>query len=222
MQGRSYSRYERFIKEEKEYLKPLITPSYRFKYRKEFTVNSTYHVQIASDEHFYSIPFQYIGKKAALVYDYQHVEIYIGLDRVAIHTRSSIRGGYSTQEAHMPEKHRAYKKSSEYNAQYYLYRASLIGPCTKESVEWILSSKVFIQQSYRSCQGVISLTRKYPSARVEAACQRAIQSPTVSYTLIKNILEKKLDAVPFEGDNEDNNSPTLFDHENIRGAEHYQ
>jgi transposase len=222
MQGRSYSRYERFVKEEKECLKSLITPSYRFKYRKEFTVNSTYHVQIASEEHFYSIPFQHIGKKAALVYDYQHVEVYIGLDRVAIHTRSSIRGGYSTQEEHMPEKHRAYKRSREYNAQYYLYRASLIGPCSKQSVAWILSSKVFIQQSYRSCQGIISLVKKYSPERVEAACRRAVQSPTVSYTLIKNILEKNLDIVPFEGDNKDDNSALLSDHENIRGAEHYQ
>jgi hypothetical protein len=222
MQGRSQSRSQKFIQEEKNCLKPLASTPYLFKYRKEFTVNSTYHVQITADEHFYSIPFRHIGKKATMVYDYVHVEMYIGLERVAVHTRSSIRGGYSTQEEHMPEKHRAYKRSREYNAQYYLDKASLIGPCTRESVERILGSKVFVQQAYRSCQGLISLVRKYPSSRVEAACLRATQSPTVSYTMIKNILEKNLDTVALCEETQKVDAGSLCDHENIRGASHYQ
>jgi transposase len=222
MQGHSYSRHDRFINEEKRCLKALPTTAYLFKYRKTFTVNSTYHVQIASDEHFYSIPFRHVGKQATLVYDHLHVEIYIGLERIAAHPRNWIKGGYSTLEEHMPENHRAYKKAKEYNAYYYLHRASLVGPCTKQAVERILSTRIFVQQSYRSCQGVLSLTRNYTSARVEAACQRAIQSPVVSYTMIKNILEKKLDMAEYTDGHEQDNSDNLSDHENLRGSSNYK
>ncbi len=217
MQGRSYSRNERFVSEEKHLLKTLPQESYLFKYRKDFTVNSTYHVQIASDRNFYSIPHQYVGSKATLVYDYENVEIYVALERVAIHRRSYVKGGYSTKDEHMPEHHRAYKRSREYNAEYYLRQASRIGPCTKEVVKRILSSKIFVQQSYRSCMGIISLVRKYPAERVEAACTRACSGPTVSYSMIKHILEKKLDQLTEQTDI----LQEFPKYDNIRGASAY-
>lgn len=216
MQGRTYSRHQCFNREEKHLLKPLPQDPFVFKYRKDFTVNSSYYVQISQDQHFYSVPHQYVGQKATLIYDYENVEIYVSLERVAYHRRSYVRGDYTTTDEHMPENHRAYKRSREYNAAYYLRQASRIGPYAKEAVQRILSSKIFIQQSYSSCMGIISLTRKYPVARVEAACSRACQSPAVSYTMIKNILEKKLDTV-IEQDNE----LELPEHNNIRGASAY-
>lgn len=217
MQGRSYSRYEQFTSEEKHLLKPLPADAFLFKYRKDFTVNSTYHVQISQDGHFYSIPHRWVGCKAVVVYDYENVEIYVSMERVAYHRRSFLKGGYSTIEAHMPEHHRAYRRSQEYNAEYYLRQALHIGPCTREAVSRILLSKIFIQQSYRSCMGIISLTRKYPALRVEAACSRACQSPSVCYTMIKHILEKKLDGMPPTNDSLHN----LPEHDNIRGASAY-
>ncbi len=217
MQGHPYSRNDRFLMEEKQTLRPLPRDPFLFKFRKEFTVNSTYHTQISPEQHFYSIPHQYIGYKAAIIYDYQNVEVYIGLDRVAFHPRSYARGGYTTNPDHMPEHHRAYRRTQEYNADYYLRKAAYIGLATKEAVTRILSSKIFVQQAYGSCAGVISLTRKYPADRIEAACSRAIGSPVVSYTMIKRILEKDLDTV---GKNPVS-VPCLPEHDNIRGPSAY-
>ncbi len=217
MQGYPYSRNDRFLMEEKQALRPLPRDPFLFKFRKEFKVNSTYHTQISPEQHFYSIPHQYIGYKAAIIYDYQNVEIYIGLDRVAFHPRSYVRGGYTTNPDHMPEHHRAYRRTQEYNADYYLRKAAYIGPATKEAVSRILSSKVFVQQAYNSCAGVISLTGKYPVTRVEAACIRALASPVVSYKMISRILEKDLDTV---GETLISVTP-LPEHDNIRGASAY-
>lgn len=219
MQGRPYSRYDDFMDREVSLLRSLPSQPYVFKYRKVFTINSTYHVQIVSDRHFYSVPYQYVGHSATMIYDYLNVEIYIGLERVALHRRAYDQGGYSTLDEHMPPNHLAYKRSREYNAEYYLRKSADIGPATKEVVNRILSSHIFVQQSYRSCQGILSLIRHYSEDRVEAACSRAKQSPTVSYQMVKQILEKKLDTVEEKQECQQQYIP---DHENIRGADAYK
>ena len=217
MQGRAYSRFERFSEEEKQLLKPLPAVGFLFKYRKEFTVNSTYHVQISCDRHFYSVPHRYVGHKATLVYDYETVEIYVAMERIAFHRRSFTQGGYTTLDEHMPEHHRAYKRSQEYNADYYLRQATRIGPHARDVVQRILPSKSFIQQNYRSCMGIIALPRRYPTQRVEAACLRASQGTAVSYTMVKQILEKGLDRQDVQNDH----IQSLPTHDNIRGAAAY-
>jgi transposase len=219
MQGRSYSRHDDFMEREASLLRPLPPQPYVFKYRKVFTVNSTYHVQLVADRHFYSVPYQYVGHPATMVYDYLNVEIYVGLERIASHRRAYDQGGYSTLEEHMPPNHLAYKRSREYNAEYYLRKSAAIGPSTKEVVDRILGSHIFVQQAYRSCQGILSLIRHYPEGRVEAACSRAKQSPTVSYQMVKQILEKKLDTVEEKQKCQERYIP---DHENIRGADAYK
>ncbi len=217
MQGHDYSRYERFTREEKPLLRALPPEPYVFKYSKKFTLNSTYHVQLVTDRHFYSVPYQYVGSQATMIYDYRNVEIYIGLERVAVHVRS-YEQGYTTKEEHMPERHRAYKRSREYNAAYYLAKASGIGPCTREVIGRILDSKIFVQQSYRSCQGILSLAGKYPLKRIESACERARAASCVSYQMVRQILAKNLDTVP----ESKQTGPCLPEHENIRGASAWQ
>jgi len=217
MQGHDYSRYDRFIREEKPLLRVLPGEPYVFRYSKGFTVNSTYHVQLVTDRHFYSVPYQYIGAQATMIYDYRNVEIYIGLERVTVHVRS-YEDGYTTKEEHMPERHRAYKRTKEYNAAYYLGKASGIGPCTKEVIGRILDSKIFVQQSYLSCQGILSLVRKYPVTRIESACERARTASGVTYQMIRQILVKNLDTIP----QSEQAVSYLPEHENIRGASAWQ
>ena len=217
LQSRPASRAERFHLEEKPLLAALPREPFPFKFRKEFIVNSTYHSQIASEQHFYSIPSQYVGQKAVMIYDYENVEIYVKMNRVAFHKRSYVRGGYTTQADHMPEHHRAYKRSQEYNADYYLRKALQIGPYTKDVVTRVLNSRCFVQQAYKSCAGIISLTRKYPQGRIESACRRASTSPVVSYAMIKNILQKNLDTLELEQESVKYIPP----HENIRGPSVY-
>ncbi len=64
---------------------------------------------------------------------------------------------------------------------------------------------------------MLMLQKKYSAPRLEAACKRALQGSRVTYTMIKNILERGLDqqATLFE-------EHTTAEHENIRGKNHYQ
>ena len=218
MAGRTYSRIELFEKEEKPLLKPLPAEPFILKHRKEFRVPSSYHVQIGKERHSYSVPYQYVNQKATVVFDQESVEVYVGFNRVAIHRRDLKANGYTTEPSHMPENHRAYQKSREYNAAYYLGQARHIGPNTTTVIERILTSQPFIQQAYRSSQGILSLTRKYPAERIEAACGRACgTTAAVSYTAIKRILELKLDT-----EQVNTCSSHIPLHENLRGASSFE
>ena len=59
--GLTYSRYDKFVKEEQPYLLPLPDERFMFKYEKAVTINSTYHVQ-SERGRFYSVPYQLVGQ----------------------------------------------------------------------------------------------------------------------------------------------------------------
>jgi hypothetical protein len=105
-----------------------------------------------------------------------------------------------------------------WNREYFVSKATLAGPNTVAAITKILDQKIFIEQTYNSCIGVLRLGEKYGSDRLEAACGRAMAGYKVTYTIVKNILERNLDKAPAEM----NLFGNLPDHENIRGSENYQ
>lgn len=220
MKGRSCSRWERYEASEKDRMFPITCDRFTFKYEKIFVVNATYHVSIGKERHFYSIPYQYVSQKAKAVYDCNTVEIWVNMTRVAVHERKFV-DGYSTIPEHMPERHREYqRRARECNAAYFLDKAAQIGPNTRDAVQCILESKPFIQQAYKSCQGVLSLFRHFGAARLEKACAMLEDKHAANYLRLKNILANGLDLT--------SETPTLPSgsympkNEDVRGADAYR
>ena len=215
--NKTYCRREQFEKEELPYLLPLPPTRFLFKYEKEILINSTYHFQVDKN-HFYSVPYQYVGKKARVIFDAETVEVWVDFNRIAAHERK-YTDGYTTIMEHMPPNHQAYTKSKEINAAYLQSKASQIGPNTRASIDCILKSAVFVQQSYRACQGVLRLAVRYGPDRVEAACQRIEPKTASTYKRIEAILKSNLDELPlFPTDM----TPYIPENENVRGASEYQ
>jgi len=104
--------------------------------------------------HTHSVPYQYIGKKAKVVFDAETVEVWCEMKRITTHDRMH-HDGYSTKPEHMPERHRAYAESKEYNAAYFQKKASQVGPETRAVIDAVLDRPYFVQQSYRACQGIL-------------------------------------------------------------------
>ena len=71
--------------------------------------------------------------------------------------------------------------------------------------------------SLRMSLGIIRLNKRYPAARVEAACAKALNFSLYRYRNVKNILDKHL-----ENDFIENKLENKVAHENIRGAEYYK
>lgn len=213
------SRRERFINEEKPMLRELPSEPFTLKSRTKAKVKPNYHVILGEDWHQYSVPHQYIGQEATIVYDDQVVEIFIrNLERIAVHKRDCRRNGYTTLAEHMPESHLKYKQQKGWTEDDFINKASRIGEQTTIAINRLLGSKAFIEQTYDGCLGVLRLADKYGNTRLEAACRRANTGSRINYKILHNILKNNLDKIPM-GENE----LTLFipEHDNIRGAEAY-
>ena len=182
-------------------------------------VQRNYHVFVGEEKNFYSVPYQYAGKKATLIYNTKTVEIYIGNQRVATHSRLSHHDQYRyrTENTHLPKNHSEWKKAQGYGAAYFLAQAEKIGPATQWAIGQVLLSRIKEVQSYNSCKGILYLGKKYTNERLERACLRCQPTGKTNYSMLKRILQLNLDQV--------DQTPDLFstpEHDNIRGPQAYQ
>lgn len=183
------------------------------------TVQRNYHVQLSETHRYYSVPYQYVGKKVKVLYDSKTVEVYYDHNRIALHVHKLHHQVYSTLTEHMPPHHQRMHEIKGWNREDLLEQADRLGKNARQAAELILASNSYIEQNYKSCFGMLMLGKKYGSARLEAACARALQGTRVTYTLIKNILEKGLDNRADLFNRADQPIPI---HDNIRGKDNYK
>jgi hypothetical protein len=139
-------------------------------------VQRNYHVFLGEEKNYYSVPYQYVGKKAIVLYTRTLVEIYVDRVRVAVHKRLSYRNrhSYQTHNKHLPKNHQEWKASQGHDAAYFIEQASKIGESTKWLIGQMLISKIYESQTYKSCSGVLHLTKRYTPQRVENAALRCM------------------------------------------------
>ena len=220
MQVKGVSRDELYFRDEYPVMRELPDHPYMFRYRKNVTLGADYHVCVGKEQHRYSVPYQHVSRPVTVLWDMQTVEVYDGLERIAIHKRSFIKYGYTTEESHMPPNHLAYKRSKEMNADDYLKRALMIGPEAKWAVTHLIESAIMPRYAYRSCQSFFRFTERNGSERVEQACALIhAQTDSFSFQLLKNMVEKDMDKSLISGLNEII-STTPFN-EDVRGAKSY-
>jgi transposase len=215
MKGRPYSRRQLFEENERDVLQPLPGRRYELKRRKVVTVMKNNHVCLGEDKHYYSVPYQYIGKKVIILYSQSEVEVYHHYTRIALHERNRKPFGHSTVEDHLASKHRFL---SDWNPDKFIKRAEEIGSETKEYIVKLLESRQHPEQAYRSCSGVLSFAARAGKERLNNACRRALHYGDYSYHTIRIILEKGLDKTSMEEDTDQSKIPS---HENIRGKIYY-
>ena len=217
-QGKNYSRKDLFDRDEKPYLNTLPSTLFEVKKSTQAKVQRNYHVILGEDRHQYSVPYTYIGKTTHLIYTSKTVEVYIGIERIAVHTRDKRNHAYTTLPGHMPHNHTKYLEQRGWDVQYFKNKGQQIGPNTQWALEQILESKSIIEQTYNSCLGVLNLAKTYSEKRLENACIRARSTHRINYGILKNILKKNLDKLPPP---EPNPLFSIPKHQNIRGPQNY-
>jgi transposase len=223
-QKKEGTRRELFEEFEKPLLRPLPSDVFELKKTISAKVQRIYHVMLGEDKNFYSVPFQYVGRQATVVYTTRNIEIYIDNQRVATHSRMPGRQTYlySTHPDHLPKNHQEWLKTRGYDAKYFLAMAHQIGAATGWAIQQLLTGKIHEAQSYRSCEGTLRLAKNYSNQRLEAACKRCKDTVgKVNYKMLENILKHQLDQShhPSIANDAEFAPPT---HDNIRGAEAYQ
>ena len=211
------SRREVFLEEEQPLLGKLPVAPFQVRNRTTAKVQKNYHVALGQDRHFYSVPYRYIGAQTTLVYDQLQVEVYLGMERIAVHGRNIRQWGYTTLSEHMPASHQYHQRSLSWNREYFAELAATAGPSSLEVFTRVMDARDFVEQSYNSCVGLKRLMERYGKERFENACNRAIQSGWANYGIVENILKNNMDKAK-----EETGQGVIPFHENIRGADAYK
>jgi transposase len=176
-------------------------------------VNIDYHFDF--ERHHYSVPYQLVGQRIDVRATTTIVEAFHKGRRVASHRRALRPNGFTTERSHRPTSHQRY---AEWSPSRLIRWAETIGPDTGAVIAEILRRKPHPEQGFRSCLGIIRLTKRFGSPRVERACRRARTIGSFSYRSIQSILKTRLDQHPLPTNTV--NQPPLI-HENIRGAQYF-
>ncbi len=146
----------------------------------------------------YSAPYPLVHQTLWLRATDTSVRIYQAHELKAIHPRLRHPGDRSTLDEHLPPNALAYKMR---DPQWCLKQAQAIGEHCERLIECLFHDKVL--DNLRAAQGIVDFKRRYGKARVNAACQRALNYNNIRYRAIKQILEKGLDQLALTEDSFD-------------------
>jgi transposase len=188
------SRQTKFL-EEKPFLLPLPRHPFELSTWKVATVQKDYHV--ACQNQYYSVPYEYIGKKVDLRITKNIIEVFYESLRICSHQRTDgFQGKYNTIEMHMPPAHQKYL---EWNGDRFRRWAEKIGPATESVIEYFLGSVKVEQQSYKTCNALLHLSDKYTAERLELACGRVLcLTVRPSFKAVQTVLKSGMDKVSRE------------------------
>ena len=214
-QKRAGSRRSLYEELDRPALQALPTQHYEFAEWYAAKVHIDYHAAVLG--HYYSAPWELIGKRVEARVTDSCVELLRGGQRVALHARGRLKGGFTTAEAHRPLQHR---KHLEWTPQRMRRWSQRTGPCTERLTRDMLARVRHPEKRYRACLGIIRLGQRYGADRMEAAARRALHYGTASYRSVKAILANNFDKLPLE------RAPQVparaaKPHENVRGPGYY-
>ena len=213
--GREYTRSSLFQELERPELKTFPVKRYELKQYANGTVHKNSHIYFNKDKHYYSVPYQYIGKRIRIVYSESTIEVYCKYNRIALHPRQRKKYAYTTTKEHMPSHHHFV---SEWSSEKFISWAGGIGHDCQDYIIKILDKKQHPEQSYKSCMGILQLQNKVGRTRLNNACKRALDYGAYNYNIIVNILEKGWDVIE-DAPQEQGQVPN---HNNIRGKDYYK
>jgi transposase len=135
--------------------------------------------------------------------------------RIALHKRDRKPYGYTTVESHMPAEHQFI---DGWNTDRFIKWAANMGGSVQIFIEKLLESKVHPQQAFKSCMGVLNISKRYKREELEKVCARAVEYNSISFKFIKNSLQNNIHKTEPEKPIE----LRLPLHENIRGKDNYK
>jgi len=208
MEGNRKTAFERI---DKPCLQPLPRVRYEYSDWVEKRIGFNYHVDY--DGFWYSVHFSYVNQLCSVRATSRAIEIYVDGKRVAAYPRNyNTFKRYTTLEEHMPDEHRAVYG---WNNERFLSWADRTGPNTRELVKRILESREYPVQSYRSCMGIMRLSKSHSAEIMEAASQKALEKNTYSFKYFSIILKQVV------ADFSKQNNDRIISHENVRGSAAY-
>ena len=216
MQKHPFTREERFLAVDRPNLMPLPETDFEIMSYTDLKVSPNCCIYLGRDQHYYTVPYQHIGKKAHVAYTRSLVKVYVDGCLVATHRRDYARGKYTVVEEHLASNSREYRALTK---EKYIGRADRALKELGDVVRHIFASSAMPPEThYRTCDGLLSLQRSSDPVVFRSACEVALEYGRCSYGFIRSLVESKcLGAVQGQ-------TPLLSppEHGNIRGKEHFK
>jgi transposase len=190
-QKREGSRKSVFQEVEIKHLRELPSAPYEVaEWSYGHVINLDCHVAYKTNR--YSAPYKYVGKKVDLKVTDTLVEILYKSERLCCHKRfpEYAKHQWATNDDHMPDKFH-HSQWDDVRIKKWAYS---VGVCTGEVTDRIFESVRIKEQGYNSALAVLRLSNTYSSARLETACELALErmrSPR--YKSLKAILSTNQD-----------------------------
>jgi transposase len=210
------SRRELYERLDRPALKPLPARRYEYSDWKEVKANIDYHVSF--EDHFYSVPYTMVGEWFWCRATHHTVELYHKGKRITSHVRSFVKYGYSTHPEHRPASHRAHL---EWTPSRLIDWGKTIGPHTAAMVEHVIRSRPHPEQGYRSALGLLRLSNRFGTGRLELACERAIAIGSAGYRTVKTLLKRRMESASLADHAEPPDATAGLGAANVRGRRYY-
>ena len=215
MQRHPFTREERFLAIDKPNLMPLPQTDFEIISYTDLKVSPNCCVYLGRDKHYYTVPYQHIGKKAHVAYTRSLVKVYVDGSLVATHCRDYASGKYTVVEEHLASNSREYRALTPAK---YIERADRALKALGDVMRHIFAgSSMPPETHYKSCDGLLSLQRSTDPVLFRTACETALRHGRCSYGFIRSLVESKCLGAQEQ--------PDLFsppEHGNIRGKDQFQ
>lgn len=204
-------------KDELPSLGPLPVKPFELWDYKSVKVQKMGYVFASKYKNYYSIPYRYIGKQIQLRSNNRCIEAYYDGDLIATHLICLKPGQYITIREHLHSSNQFYL---DWSPAYFANFAKQIGIETEKYVSRMIALSPYPETAYKSALAIIALKRLYPVARIEKACELALDYDKLNCQIIKTILENNRDLIPEQNLYKEHTTPNIS-HENIRGGQYF-
>ena len=183
-QDLDYSRYDLFVREEKETLLPLPDTKYEYLERKNVKVAQDF--SFVFDKVHYSMPRRYLKQELEIRAGEEKIFVYNRHgDLIRTHERSFTPKDWVVVPSDMPKEYNDY---GYWNVPYFQQKASNIGPYTRMAIDEVIARFKYPVQSFRSCFGIINFAKRYSKETLESCCKDALIKGRCNYTFISNTI----------------------------------
>lgn len=179
--------WEVFEAEEKASLIPLQAERFDTPTWAKCKVHPDHHIRFG--QALYSLPTRWIRCQVDVRADRSLVHIYVRGELIKTHERKP-PGGRSTDYTDYPDERTPYARRWP---DYYRKRARELGAAAGDFADKLLTGE-FPWSRLRQAQKLLRLAERYGSARLEAACQRALEFDLQDVYRVQRILEQGLES----------------------------
>jgi hypothetical protein len=163
----------------------------------------------------YSVPYQLVGKRVALLISDTHVTCVYDGQPVAVHQRGTQACQDVCQIEHMPQAHREYLKDPSESLS---ELAETLGPSASKFSVAAVDASPTPAGGKVVARKLRSIFKSFSPTDVENACEYALLNGIVSREGILTVLQTRI----WTQSTPDDNEKPIFTHQNIRGEGYYR